>query len=165
METGSNVVPSTFFEPLVPPRIYTDTSKTELTSPDASPASRSPAAVPWYRQPKWIIVFILGCFACVAAIVGGAVGGTMGHGSHRSANATQPRSGGSSSNDTNVGSDEPNSTRSSVSLPPDSTANSTPDASAAASTPYTTSNIAQRSSSRHFGRRQPGSARAHTSSP
>ncbi|KAI0656190.1 hypothetical protein C8Q70DRAFT_1056756 [Cubamyces menziesii] len=38
-----------------------------------------PPALPWYRTRKWMFIFFLGAIVVIAAIIGGAVGGTVGH--------------------------------------------------------------------------------------
>ncbi|KAI0702653.1 hypothetical protein C8Q76DRAFT_755275 [Earliella scabrosa] len=41
-------------------------------------------AKPWYKTRKWLIIFLIGGIAVVAAAVGGAVGGTVGRSSSSS---------------------------------------------------------------------------------
>ncbi|KAI0742535.1 hypothetical protein C8Q80DRAFT_1189131 [Daedaleopsis nitida] len=61
-------------------------------------ASTAPST-PWYKTRKWLIIFLIGGIAAVAAIVGGAVGGTVGHSkSSEPAQSSLPIGGGSPEN-------------------------------------------------------------------
>lgn len=46
-----------------------------------------PARLPWYKTRKWIFIMALGTVVVLAAVIGGAVGGTVGH-SNKNAAAT-----------------------------------------------------------------------------
>ncbi|KAI9061837.1 hypothetical protein FKP32DRAFT_1677768 [Trametes sanguinea] len=51
------------------------------------------AVVPWYKTRKWLLIFLLGAVVIVAAVIGGAVGGTVGH-NHKATKVDTSDSGG-----------------------------------------------------------------------
>lgn len=120
MTAGTTPLPSLPLRPLQPQQTYTEIlvtgSKNGFASPVTSSSLRDHSAVPWYKQRKWVIVLVVGFLVCVAAIVGGAVGGTAGHGGHSNSNRTLSDG---SNNSTGIGSDQSNSSISAAPSSPD----------------------------------------------
>ncbi|KAI0752032.1 hypothetical protein C8Q74DRAFT_348762 [Fomes fomentarius] len=97
----NNNIRSTTNTPPPVPVLSTDHSQAEAGGYTTAPvptrngyASVAPPT-PWYKTRKWLIIFLVGGVVIIAAVVGGAVGGTVGKSkSSEPAQSTNPEAGG-----------------------------------------------------------------------